>query len=75
MVWIENSAELVAFDIHRCFYLDVLTAYDAPELTPLYCHLDDLLVENVSPYMRWARTQTLGRGGVCCDFRYRRVRG
>lgn len=72
-VWIENSAALVAFDMHRCFFLDVLTAYDAPELTPLYCYLDVLLIEGVSPYLSWERTQTLALGGTCCDFRYRRL--
>ena len=71
--WVEDSADCLAFTIHRCFYLDVLTAYGAPELTPLYCRNDDLLYENVSPYLRWQRTKTLGRLDDCCDFRFTRV--
>jgi hypothetical protein len=56
-----------------CFYLDVLENYGLPELTVLYCWLDDLIYEGVSPYVRWARKQTLGRGDACCDFRFERV--
>lgn len=69
---VENSKTSFAFNVHRCFYLDVLTAYSAPELTSLYCRLDDLLYANWSPSIRWERTKTLGRGDDCCDFRYSR---
>ncbi len=69
---VENSKTSFAFNIHRCFYLDVLTAYGAPELTALYCRLDDLLYAAWSPSIRWERTKTLGRGDDCCDFRYSR---
>ena len=71
---IEQSERSFAFTIHRCFYLDVLTAYDAPELTALYCRLDDLLYATLSPSIRWERTKTLGRGDDCCDFRWSRVK-
>jgi len=69
---VENSQCSFAFNVHRCFYLDVLTAYGAPELTALYCRLDDLLYATWSPSIRWERTKTLGRGDDCCDFRYSR---
>ncbi len=69
---VENSKTSFAFNVHRCFYLDVFTAYGAPELTALYCRLDDLLYAAWSPSIRWERTKTLGRGDDCCDFRYRR---
>ena len=69
---IEQSRDSIAFTISRCFYLDVLTAYGAPELTPLYCQLDDLAYADVFPAIRWERTKTLGRGDDCCDFRWSR---
>jgi len=56
--WVEVSSKVVAFDIRRCFYLDTLTAYDAPELTPVFCNLDDFMY---------------GRGDDCCDFRFYRA--
>jgi L-2-amino-thiazoline-4-carboxylic acid hydrolase len=70
---IEQSERSFAFTIHRCFYLDVLTAYGAPELTAMYCRLDDLLYTALSPSIKWERTKTLGRGDDCCDFRWSRV--
>lgn len=68
----EDSETSFAFNIHRCFYLDVLTAYGAPELTAMFCQLDDLAYTALSPSIRWERTKTLGRGNDCCDFRWSR---
>ncbi len=69
---IEQSKTSFAFTVHRCFYLDVLTAYGAPELTAMFCRLDDLAYAVLSPSIRWERTKTLGRGDDCCDFRWSR---
>ncbi len=68
----EQSKSSFSFTVSCCFYLDVLSAYGAPELTPLYCQLDDLAYADLSPAIRWERTKTLGRGGDCCDFRWSR---
>jgi hypothetical protein len=59
-----------SFNIHRCFYLDTLTAYGAPELTEHFCSLDDLAMQSLPPSIRWSRTSTLARGGKQCDFRW-----
>lgn len=72
--WMETSGEAIAFNMRSCFYLDVLESHGVPELTAQYCRADDLVYEDVSPYVRWARTRTLGRGDECCDFRFERVR-
>ena len=72
--WVEVSGQALAFNMKSCFYLDVLEGYGVPELTAYYCAMDDLIYEGVSPYVRWARTKTLGRGDECCDFRFERVR-
>ena len=66
--------DAVGLDEHSCFYLQVLNDYGLPELTRHFCRLDDILYEGVSPYIRFERTQTLGRGGTLCDFRYYRVK-
>ncbi len=68
--WIEDSPRRIAFNMHRCFYLDVLTHYGVPELTPLYCQLDDLIYADLPPYIRFQRGKTLGRGDACCDFAF-----
>ncbi len=68
--WIENSPQRIAFDSRSCFYLQTLTAYGAPELTASFCQMDDWMAEMLSPGITYRRTQTLARGGECCDFRY-----
>ncbi|MBN1661787.1 MAG: L-2-amino-thiazoline-4-carboxylic acid hydrolase [Anaerolineae bacterium] len=70
--WPREGHDVVAFDMHSCFYLTVLTEYGAPELAPVYCRLDDLLYDDLWPGVRWQRTGTLGRGDDCCDFRFYR---
>ena len=74
MEWVEVSSDAVAFNIHRCFYLEILTSYGAAELTSLYCWIDDLLFDGVSPQVRWERSKTLARGDDCCTFRFVRIR-
>ena len=71
--WIEDSDQRIAFNIHRCFYLNTLTAYWAPELTRLFCQMDDVVYEALPASIRWERTSTLGRGNEQCDFCYRHV--
>lgn len=70
IVWLEVSRDRVAFDIDRCYYLAALTALDAADLTPAYCHVDDILYDDLAPCIVWARTGTLAAGCARCDFRY-----
>jgi hypothetical protein len=70
---LENQPDHISFDISRCFYVDVLAAYGAPELCPLFCHADDLLMAEASPQIKWARTGTLAQGAERCDFRWERI--
>jgi len=70
--WVKVSSDVVAFNMHSCFYLDTLSAYGAPELTPVFCRLDDVMYENLSTCASWERTKTLGFGDNCCNFCFRR---
>jgi hypothetical protein len=70
--WVEDSDRCIAYDISECFYLNVLTAYGAPELTAHCCRGDDLLYGNI-PSVSWGRTKTLGRGDDRCNFRFCRT--
>lgn len=70
---VEDSADCYAVNIYRCFILDTLIKHGARELTACFCNTDDWLAEAL-PKIGWERTQTLGRGGDCCDFRWRRIK-
>lgn len=70
--WVEDSDQCIAYDIRECFYLNVLTAYGAPELTAHFCQGDDLVFGNI-PGVSWERTKTIGRGDDRCDFRFCRA--
>jgi hypothetical protein len=69
---VEDSDDCIAFNVHRCFYLDTLASYGAPELTPVFCGGDDTLFGALPQAITWERTTTLGRGHDRCDFRWRR---
>lgn len=66
--WVEDSARCIAYDARACFYVNLLTAHGAPELTAHLCAVDDLLYGDI-PGIAWQRTKTLGRGDDRCDFR------
>ena len=68
--WVEDSDQCIAYDARECFYVNLLTAYGAPELTAHLCVVDDLLYSDL-PGISWERTKTLGRGDDRCNFRFR----
>ena len=55
-------------DMTRCPYHDMCVQYNCPELCSCFCDSDDIAYENLHPKIIWRRTDTLGRGGKCCDF-------
>jgi hypothetical protein len=67
---VQDDEHCIAFDYTRCFYLDVLTAYGAQELAPLYCKMDDMLYESLPAAIVWHRSGTLAQGHDRCDFRW-----
>jgi hypothetical protein len=70
--WVEESDQRIAYDARGCFYVNVLTAYGAPELTSHFCKVDDLLFDDF-PGVSWGRTKILSQGDDRCDFRFCRV--
>ena len=70
---VEESEDCVAYNVRRCFYLDTLSSYGAPELTAVYCGGDDVVFAALPPSITWERTMTLGRGHDRCNFRWCRA--
>jgi hypothetical protein len=71
--WKQNDKNAIRFDMKSCFYFDTLTKYGAPELTASFCQVDDFIYENMSPAIKWQRTNTIARGQAYCDFCFARA--
>jgi hypothetical protein len=72
--WLEISTDIIAFNFHRCFYLETLQAHNAPELTQVFCRLDRYFYDDISPYLEFKRNNSLATTGKPCDFFFHRVR-
>ena len=68
MTFYPTGGDRVRFDMTVCPYLEACRQLGCPELTPVFCHTDDICYGNMHPRLIWARTKTLARGGDCCDF-------
>ena len=55
--------------MHRCFWNDTYREYGCPEVCRFACDCDDITYGDLK-HMSFHRTQTLGTGGECCDFRF-----
>ena len=71
--WVERGPGRVAFDMSRCFDLDMLRRLDAEPIAPAYCAVDDVLYSQLDPRLRFRRSVTLATGGDCCDFCFERT--
>ena len=59
----------MSFDMVKCPYYEKCRQYGCPEIVKGYCEADDILYGDMHPRLLWGRTQTLGKGGSCCDFK------
>ena len=64
-----KDAPKFARDMTVCPYYETCKKYSCPEITQFFCKSDDVVYGNLHPKLVWGRTQTLGTGGECCDFR------
>lgn len=63
------GAKKFARDMTVCPYNETCKKYGCPEIAQFFCKSDDITYGNLHPKLVWGRTQTLGMGGDCCDFR------
>ena len=57
--------------ITECLWFNACKEYGCPELCPAFCDVDDVTYGNLRK-LGFTRTQTLGKGGECCDFHFYR---
>lgn len=67
----EASATMLKMDMTGCPYCRYTQKLGCPELMKVFCDSDFATYGNL-PGIRFQRTQTLGTGGSCCDFRFMR---
>ena len=69
--FITNSDKTLEFHVTKCPYQHFCEKYDCPEIVHIFCKNDEYAYGNL-PHIRFIRTQTLGTGGNCCDFKFMR---
>lgn len=72
--WLQRDDHEIAFNMNDCLYYKTFLAYKCPELTSIFCAVDNLNYDNMSSKVQFVRTQTLGNHGTKCDFRFVRCR-
>lgn len=56
---------------HRCIYRDIFGKYGMPEMTAIFCQVDDILYSAL-PRAEFIYTQQIGRGGSMCDYTFKK---
>ena len=67
------EAEKDRFDltIHKCLWYDTCVECGCPEACRFFCECDNYSFGDLKK-VSFRRTQTLGTGGSCCDFHFRK---
>ena len=63
------SKRYLKMDMTACPYCRYAKLFGTPELTKVFCDSDFATYGDL-PGIQFERTQTLGTGGTCCDFRF-----
>lgn len=68
--WLVNNRDEVSFNMHSCLYYDTFKKYGCPELTHIFCGVDNLCYDNMSNKVKFVRTKTIAGGHELCNFRF-----
>ena len=60
-----------AMTTHKCIYQQIFTKYGMPEMTAVFCKVDDILYSNL-PRAEFVYSQQIGNGGSMCDYSYKK---
>lgn len=56
---------------HKCIYQQLFTKYGMPEITAVFCEVDDLMYSSL-PRAEFIYTEQIGRGGSMCDYTFKK---
>lgn len=60
-----------AMTTHKCIYQQIFTKYGMPEMTTVFCKVDDILYSNL-PRAEFKYTEQIGTGGSMCDYSFKK---
>lgn len=67
----EEGKDYYNITITNCLWHNACKQFGCPELCTAFCDVDDVTYGNLRK-LGFTRTQTLGKGGDCCDFHFYR---
>ncbi len=53
-----------------CIYHQIFSKYGMPEMTAVFCKVDDILYSEL-PKAEFLYTEQIGRGGSMCDYTFK----
>ena len=56
---------------HKCIFHQIFEKYGMPEMTAIFCKVDDILYSDL-PHADFLYSQQIGNGGTMCDYTFRR---
>ena len=56
---------------HKCIFRQIFEKYGMPEMTAIFCKVDDILYSDL-PRADFLYSQQIGNGGTVCDYTFRR---
>lgn len=66
----ECPKDTFAMTTHKCIYQQIFAKYGMPEMTAVFCKVDDILYSNL-PKAEFLYTQQIGNGGSMCDYSFK----
>ncbi|MBU3113674.1 L-2-amino-thiazoline-4-carboxylic acid hydrolase [Clostridium lacusfryxellense] len=65
----QNNTEAMVFIIKKCLWHSTCVEHTCPEICNMFCKSDNMCYDSMKK-ITFRRTQTLGMGGECCDFKF-----
>lgn len=57
--------------IHSCIYQQIFSKYGMPEMTAIFCKVDDIMYSDL-PRAEFIYSEQIGRGGSMCDYTFKK---
>ena len=67
----ECSKDTFSMITHSCIYHQIFSKYGMPEMTAVFCKVDDILYSNL-PRAEFLYTEQIGNGGSMCDYTFKK---